>query len=176
MTEEEKSEEQNSKEGSSEGEEDGQVSLEEKIEQLESDLKRVMADFENYKKRMIKERTRLVQQANESLMKDLIEVVDDLERAVDTKGSSEDDGIGMIHKKFKRIVENHGLQEIDAEGEEFDPFFHECLVSEEVGEEELDDVVLEQFEKGYKLNSKVIRPAKVKVGKKATDEEVNEDV
>lgn len=143
--------------------------LEKEIEELESSLKRVMADFDNYRKRMVKEKKRIVQQANEGIMKDLSEVLDDLERALE--GEISEDGIEMIYRKLKNKLEDHGLERIESVGQEFDPMYHECVYSEEVDEDKI-DIVLEEFNKGYKMNSRVIRPAKVKVGKK---KEVNED-
>ncbi len=150
---------------------DEEEQLKQEIEELESDLKRVMADFDNYRKRMVKEKKRIIQQASESLMKDLLEILDDLDRALDSDGDLSEDGVKMIHKKFKRKLEDHGLEGMDALGDEFDPMYHECVVSEEVDDEDKVDQVTEVLNKGYKMNSRVIRPAKVKVGKKK--EEVN---
>ena len=144
--------------------------LKDEIEDLESSLKRVMADFDNYRKRMVKERKRIIQRANEDLMIDILEVLDDLERALDDDIS--EDGIKMVYRKLKNKLKEHGLESIDAVGEEFDPNYHECIYSEEVEDDQV-DIVLEEFNKGYKMNSRVIRPAKVKVGKKK--KEVNED-
>ena len=139
--------------------------LEEEVEELEKSLKKVMADFDNYRKRTAKERKKIINQATADLMEDLLEVLDDFERALGSDDDLDHDGVNMIYDKFYKKLKNHGLKEIDAEGKEFDPHYHECVMSEEVDDEEKKDKILEQFEKGYKLNSKVIRPAKVKVGK-----------
>ncbi|MFW6040863.1 MAG: nucleotide exchange factor GrpE [Thermoplasmatota archaeon] len=147
-----------------EPEEPTREQLEEEIEDLRSSLKKVMADFDNFRKRKIKERKQIIERATEGLMIDLLDVLDDFERALD-EDDFDKDGVEMIYRKFYKTLKNHGLEEIDAHKEEFDPYYHECVMSVEVDEEENKNKVLEQFEKGYKLKSKVIRPAKVKVGK-----------
>ncbi|MFP3871423.1 MAG: nucleotide exchange factor GrpE [Candidatus Natronoplasma sp.] len=138
--------------------------LEEEVEELESSLKKVMADFDNYKKRMVKEKQRIRRLAAEDLMKDLIEVLDDLERALDNENEVEKEGIEMIYRKFSKVLKDHGLEEIDTEDEKFDPMYHECVRSEEKEEVEKDKI-LEEYQKGYKLNDKVIRPSRVKVAR-----------
>ncbi len=138
--------------------------LEEEVEELESSLKKVMADFENYKKRMVKERQRIRKVAAESLMEDLIAVLDDFERALDNGDELEKEGIKMIYKKFRKILTDHGLEEIEAEEESFDPMYHECVESVEKDDVEKDKI-LKEYQKGYKLNDKVIRPSRVKVAR-----------
>ncbi len=176
MTEEEQNETEDRRE--EESDEEIRERLQEEVEELESQLKRVMADFDNYRKRMAKERRAVMERASESLMFDLLDVMDDFDRALSSDGDPEPDGIEMIKRKFYNILTSHGLKEIDSEGKEFDPLYHECLVAEEVEDEDKENVVLEEIKKGYKLNSKVIRPAKVKVGEyceDVDDEEKNED-
>jgi len=139
--------------------------LQEEVEKLESSLKKVMADFDNYKKRMIKEKKRIRQLANESLMKDLLEVLDDFERALDEEENIDrEEGVNIIFNKFLSTLEKHGLKKIDAEGKEFDPMYHECVQSEEKDDVEKDQII-EVFQEGYKLNDEVIRPSRVKVAK-----------
>jgi len=151
---------------SEEGEEEEftKEELQEEVEELESSLKKVMADFDNYKKRMIKEKKRIRQLANKSLMVDLLEVLDDFERALDNEEDIDRDGVKMIFNKFMKTLENHGLEKIEAQGKEFDPMYHECVQSEENDDAEKDQII-EVFQHGYKLNDKVIRPSKVKVAK-----------
>ncbi len=151
---------------SEEGEEEEftKEELQEEVEELESSLKKVMADFDNYKKRMIKEKKRIRQLANKSLMVDLLEVLDDFERALDNEEDIDRDGVKMIFNKFMKTLENHGLEKIEAQGKEFDPMYHECVQSEENDDAEKDQII-EIFQHGYKLNDKVIRPSKVKVAK-----------
>ncbi|MFO7791874.1 MAG: nucleotide exchange factor GrpE [Candidatus Saliniplasma sp.] len=137
--------------------------LEDEVEELKSSLKKVMADFDNYRKRTLREKKRIIERATEDLMMDLLSVLDDFERAIGSDEELDLDGVEMIYKKFYKTLKEHGLEEFDAEGEEFDPKFHECVMSVDAENEDDKDMVIEQFEKGYKLNSKVIRPAKVKV-------------
>ncbi len=149
-----------------ESEEEGltKEELQEEVEELETSLKKVMADFDNYRKRMIKEKKRIRQLANESLMTDLLEVLDDFERALDEDEEIDREGVEMIFDKFVNTLGNHGLEKIEAEGEEFDPMYHECIQSEESDDVEKDKII-EVFQEGYKLNDEVIRPSKVKVAK-----------
>lgn len=148
--------------------------LEQEVEELESSLKRVMADFDNYRKRMMKEKKRTIQKANEDLMTDLCGVLDDFRRALDSDDGPGEEGVEMIYRKFKKTLEDHGLEEIDTEDEEFDPMYHECVISEDVEKEEKDNMIKEEVEKGYELNSNVIRPAKVVVCR-YEESEVNND-
>ncbi len=134
----------------------------EEIEDLESSLKKVMADFDNYKKRTRKEKRRIRKLATEDVMCDLLEILDDFERALEEE-EIERDGIEMIYNKFYSTLKDHGLKEIE-ENENFDPNYHECVLSVEVEDAESDEIV-EVFQKGYKLNDKVIRPSRVKVAK-----------
>ena len=175
MSEEEFTEETKEETDPQEPQEIEEGSLSNKIDELESTLKRTMADFDNYRKRMLKDRQRLVALAAESLVKDILPVLDDLERVTSNHGPVETDGINMIYRKLKGALEDHGLETIESEGQEFDPYTHECVVSQEVEEQEKDDIILEELQRGYKLNSNVIRPAKVKVGK-YVDEESEEEV
>ncbi len=155
--------------------EDTGEELEERIEELESSLKRVMADFDNYRKRMNNEKKKLIALANESMVSDLLSVIDDFERALENDNALDKEGLEMIFRKFKSALKEHGLENLECEGKDFDPNYHECIISEEVEEEE-HDKVLEEIQKGYLLNSNLIRPAKVKVGKYiAEKEEVKED-
>ncbi len=137
--------------------------LEEEVDELEKSLKKVMADFDNYRKRTLREKKRIIERATEDLMVDLLGVLDDFERALNSEDELDIDGVEMIHKKYYKTLKEHGLEEFDAEGEQFDPRFHECVMSVDTKNDDDKDLVIEQFEKGYKLNSKVIRPAKVKV-------------
>ncbi len=138
--------------------------LEEEVEKLESSLKKVMADFDNYKKRTIKQKERIRQLANEDLMLDLLEILDDFERALENDEDIDEEGVEMIFNKFLKTLQDHGLKKIDAKGEEFDPMYHECIQSIDCEDAEKDEII-EVFQKGYKLNDEVIRPSKVKVAK-----------
>jgi len=147
-----------------ETEEQEREKLEQEVEELEQSLKKVMADFDNYRKRMMREKKNIIERATEDLMIDLIEVLDDFERAMENEDEMDSKGVEMIYDKFKKVLKEHGLEEIECKGKTFDPNFHECLMSVEEEDYEEDEII-EEFQKGYKLNDKVIRPSKVKVAK-----------
>jgi len=127
---------------------------------------RAQADFINYKRRIEQERSETVNFANSTLILNLLPVLDDLERALDSvseklAGLTWVDGIVLIYRKLRAILEGHGLTEIKAVGEPFDPNLHEAVLYGE-GEE---GKVIEELQKGYKLHDRVLRPTIVKVGK-----------
>ncbi len=125
-------------------------------------LKYLQADFDNYKKKLMNKREEFVSQANENLIKELLGVLDDFERSL-VLIKNEDDlrGVELVYKNFLKILESFGLKKIEAEGKKFDPYYHEILLKEKSDKEE--GVILEEFQKGYLLNGKVIRHSKVKV-------------
>ena len=126
------------------------------------------ADLENYKKRTAREREEYVKNANESLILELLDVYENLERAVETARKADDSmakGLEMIYANLKSVLEKHGLKPIKAVGEKFDPFLHEAIL-QEVDDDHEEDTVLEEIQRGYTLNMKVIRYAKVKVSKR----------
>ena len=126
---------------------------------------RLMADFQNQKKRFEKEKADIYQFANEDIVKSLLEVIDNFERALDASqddGSKFREGMEMIFKQLMGALEKAGVSEIKALGEEFDPNFHNAVMMEETDEYE-SNKVSEVMQKGYTLNSKVIRPSMVKV-------------
>jgi molecular chaperone GrpE len=137
-----------------------------KIEDYYAQLQRLQADFENYKKRSEKDIKEYIKFANEGLILKIIEAYEDLERALKAEKSADlKEGVQMIHKKLKDILEGEGLQKIETEGEKFDPFKHEALMVE--NHEDYDEgIILEELGKGYTLDSKVIKYSKVKVCKK----------
>jgi len=152
-----------------------ELTAEEKIEDLEAKLAeandqylRKAAEFENFRKRMNQEKQKAIDFANQSLLLDLITVIDDFERALKADESvasytSLREGIGMIEKNLVSQLENKwGLKRFDSAGEPFDPNRHEAIAMEKSAEIE-DPVVAEDFIKGYLLKDRVIRPAKVKV-------------
>jgi molecular chaperone GrpE len=128
------------------------------------------ADLENYKKRTARERDEFVKFANGGLILDLLDVYENLERALDTAKKSSDDkmakGLEMIYGNMKAVLEKYGLKPIKAVGEKFDPYLHEAVM-QEVSDDHEDETVLEEYQKGYTLNMKVIRYAKVKVSKRS---------
>ena len=142
--------------------------LEAKLADLNDQYLRKAADFENYRKRMIREKQELVDFSNQNLLLDLLPVIDDFERAIKSAESSRDfpsfyEGITMIEKRLSNDLENKwGLKRFESEGQPFDPNRHEALQMEKAaGIQEA--VVKDDFVRGYYLKDRVIRFAKVKV-------------
>ncbi len=138
----------------------------EKAEKYLANWQRAQADFINYKRRSEQERAEVVNYANSTLILNTLPVLDDLERALsnvpdELAESPWVDGIRHIYRKLQAVLEAQGISVIEAEGKDFDPNFHEAVMSVE-GEE---GKVIEETQKGYKLRNRVIRPTKVKVGK-----------
>ena len=129
---------------------------------------RLAADFQNFKRRTEKEKTDIYQYANEKIALDIIEVMDNFDRAlahieeVQDKGFAE--GMEKIYKQLCSVLDKNNIIEIKAEGEEFDPNFHNAVMTEENPDFE-SGIVIEAMQKGYTLNSKVIRPSMVKVAR-----------
>ncbi len=141
-----------------------------KAEEYLASWQRAQADFINYKRRSEQERQEFNTYANANLILGLLPVVDDMERALDAvppryKQHDWVEGIRLVSRKFKTILEGQGVKEIKAMGEAFDPNFHEAL-RQDKGEE---GIVIEEFQKGYMLHDKLIRPARVVVGNGEAD-------
>ena len=133
-------------------------------------LKRLKAEYENYKKRAIKERQQIVLWSVEDFVKELLPVLDNLERAIDSTRSSQDfsslaEGIQLVESQFKSVLKKQGLKEIKAKGMQFDPYLHEAIMRVE-SEDYPDNLVVEELQKGYKFKDKVLRPSLVKVNKR----------
>ena len=130
--------------------------------ELEDRLLRVAADFDNYKKRAAREREEYVAHANERLLKELLPVLDDLERALDAVGQHEEatveEGVRLVHRSLASLLEKNGVREISTEGM-FDPHVHEALLSQPSEAEE--GSVIDVVQKGYTLGDRVVRPARV---------------
>ena len=124
---------------------------------------RLMADFQNYKKRVEKEKKDLYAYANEKLMGELLAVIDNFERALEQDaGEGFKEGMEMIFRQLSDVLKASGLEEISALGEEFDPNVHNAVMTEETEEYE-SGKVSGVMQKGYTVNGKVIRPTMVKV-------------
>ena len=153
-----------------------EMSAEEKIAELEQNYQavnekylRLYSEFDNYKRRTGKEKLDLISTASFDVMKEMVSVLDDMNRAVETNEKSEDlnsikEGVKLIANKFNAILSKKGLQEMEAKGQEFDADLHEALTSIPAPSEELKGKVVDVIEKGYTLNGKVLRFAKVVVG------------
>ena len=134
-------------------------------EQSESEkYTRLYAEFQNYKRRTEKEKSDLYAYAGEKFAKDLLEVIDNFERAMEAaqEGDKFAEGLNMILTQLKGVLEKNHVEEIKALGEPFDPNFHNAVMTEAVEGSE-SGVVTRVFQKGYTLNKKVIRPAMVAV-------------
>ncbi len=130
---------------------------------------RLYSDFENFRKQKSKERSELIQTAGADVLKNLLSVLDDFERAISINEKTEDvtalkEGFLLIHSKLKSTLERQGLKEIEATGKEFDTDLHEALTNVPAPSDNLKGKVVDVAEKGYYLNDKVIRFAKVIVG------------
>ncbi|MDD1695932.1 MAG: nucleotide exchange factor GrpE [Methanoregula sp.] len=133
-------------------------------------LKYLQADFDNYRKWSEKEKASIIALANESLIKDLLVILDDLEQAMPSLEQEKNrEGILMIQKKMVKILRDYGLQPIDCVGKKFDPHLHEVICKEQSGE--ASNTILEDYGKGYQLRTKVIRPSKVKIAEQSGKKE-----
>ena len=136
------------------------------IEELTDTLKRLQAEFENYKKWNAKEKTEFVKYAHADIVEKILPVLDSFEIALKNTSDKEKfvEGIKMIYAQFYSILEAEGIKPIKAIGEKFDHYKHEVLTKEESDKPE--DTILEEFQKGYMLNNRVIRHSKVKISGK----------
>ena len=139
--------------------------LTEERDDLQDQLLRARAEFENYRKRMAREAERVRKTASESLLRDLLPVADNLERALShaeetAEGFSE--GVQMVLKQFSNILAGHGVEPIPALGEVFDPNVHEAL-SRQPSDEHAENTIVEEFQRGYRLNSYILRASQVVV-------------
>ncbi|MBQ8151558.1 MAG: nucleotide exchange factor GrpE [Firmicutes bacterium] len=148
---------------------EGEAKAEEASEKAEQEdestrYMRLMADFQNYKKRVAKEKTDLYQYANEKIVTELLAVLDNFERALEQEAGDEGfkEGMQLIFKQLTDVLEKSGLAEIAALGEDFDPNLHNAVMTE-ASEEYESGKVSGVLQKGYTLNGKVIRPTMVKV-------------
>ncbi len=130
---------------------------------------RLQAEFDNFRKRTLKEKTDLIKSGGESVLKNIIPVVDDFDRAMAAVGEVEDEnplkqGVNLIYTKFQEFLKQNGVTEIDAKDQDFDTDLHEALTKIPAPTEELKGKVVDVIQKGYLLHDKVIRFAKVVIG------------
>ena len=141
----------------------------EKVATLEDKYLRQVAEFDNYRKRTIKEKAELIKNGGERAIESILPVLDDFERAMANMSKNEGvaeimTGIELIYNKFVGILKQNGLQKIETEGADFNTDFHEAIAMIPAPTEELKGKVLDCVQTGYTLNDKVIRHAKVAVG------------
>jgi len=134
---------------------------------------REKAELDNFKKRLTKEKEDFAQFANERLLKELLQIEDNLERAMEAPNATLEslkEGVEMIQKQFKDFLKNQKVEVIEAFGKPFDPNLHEVLNQQE-SEEHEENTVIEEYSKGFTLNGRILRPAKVVISKKPAEKE-----
>ncbi len=149
--------------------EDEVAKLKEEVAKEKKEYLFLMAEFDNFRKRTLKEKSELIRNAGESAFKGLLPIVDDFERALKATENSEDagsirEGMELIYKKLKKYMEQNGVKEMDPEEKDFDSDRHEAISAVPVPDENLKGKILDTVEKGYTINDKVLRHAKVVVG------------
>lgn len=153
--------------------------LNQQIEDLNQKYKRLAAEYDNFRKRASREKEELRKYGIENVVIDLLEVLDNFERALESARNTNDtnsiiEGIEMVYNQFYSTLNKYGLEKLVCEGEEFDPYKHEALSHVEKSENP-EDTVVDVCKPGYALNSKVIRPAMVTVSKKSESETEDEN-
>ena len=150
---------------SSEGSDPGVTELEKERDEYLDALRRLKAEFDNYRKRTAREHEAMSARATEALLRELLPILDDLERALEAAEQHEEakleDGVRLVHRELEEAVRRHGLEEIETNGA-FDPHVHEALLTQP-GEEAEPGSVLQVLQKGYRLGDRVLRPARVVV-------------
>lgn len=144
--------------------------LRKEVEEQKEKFIRLYAEFDNFKRRNAKERIELIQTAGREVIQSLLEVMDDCDRAEKQLQKSEDlqqirEGVGLVFTKFRNTLQSKGLKEMKSIGEEFNPDFHEAITEIPVNDEKMKGKIVDEVEKGYTLNDKIIRFSKVVVGK-----------
>jgi molecular chaperone GrpE len=133
-------------------------------EELIDTLQRLQADFDNYRKRAARDQEALVARAGERIVKELLPILDDLERAIEAAEKHEEakleEGVKLVHRQLEQLLEREGLAPVETDGK-FDPHVHEALLTQPSESEE--GSVVEVLQKGYRLGDRVLRPARVVV-------------
>lgn len=143
--------------------------LKAEVEKEKKEYLFLMAEFDNFRKRTLKEKSELIKNAGESAFKGLLPIVDDFERALKATEKTEEnapvvEGMELIYKKLKKYMEQNGVKEMDPEDKVFDSDRHEAISAIPVPDESQKGKILDTVEKGYTINDKVLRHAKVVVG------------
>jgi len=170
--------EENGEETHSDEQEDANEDAVEETEQLEAELTeqkdkylRLYSEFENYRRRTAREKLEMIKTANEDLVKDMLSVLDDFDRADDAFQQNQSDikalkeGLDLISNKFRKVLEQKGVKEMDSKkGTGFDPEIHEAITQIPAPSKKLKGKIVDTVEKGYYLDEKVVRFAKVVIG------------
>jgi molecular chaperone GrpE len=142
--------------------------MQREIEDLENRLLRLHADFDNYRKRVLREREDTVTMAEAALLKGLLPVLDNFERALASLPEAEAawaEGIRLVHRQLQNFLGQQGLQPIACQDQQFDPNLHEAIMRDENSDAE-DGVILQELQRGYQYKGKLLRPSLVKVASK----------
>lgn len=145
------------------------AALQEKLDKKENDYLLLMAEFDNFRRRTLREKQELIKNANERAMSELLPVIDDFERALAAMQQGGDkaalaEGVQLIYHKFVKYLEQQQVKPIESTGKEFDPELHDALTMCPAPDESLRGKVVDTTTKGYMINDKVLRHAKVVVG------------
>jgi len=146
------------------------VNLEEKVAELEKNNLYLKAEMQNLHKRQERELETIKKTGSKKVILSFVKVLDDVERSMTAINNTEEKtdeilkGLEMVQSSFMKVLKSHGVEEVNAEGEVFDPNVHEAMTTQEDKSKE-DNTVLQVFEKGYSLNGVLIRPAKVIINK-----------
>jgi len=140
-----------------------------KIAEQNDKFLRLYSEFDNFKRRTAKEKLELIQSGGEDIFKSILPILDDFERAIKSNAATTDitavnDGVSLIYNKLKSTLTNRGLEEMKSHGEVFNADIHEAITNLPAPSEEMKGKVIEEMEKGYSLNGKIIRFAKVVIG------------
>ena len=143
--------------------------LQAQVAQEKKEYMFLMADFDNYRKRTLKEKQDLVKNASERVLADLLPIIDDFERAIEAmaKGTDVDslrEGVNLIYNKFEKYLERNNVKAIESTGQEFNDEFHEAVTTFAAPSDDMRGKVIDTVMKGYMINDKVLRHAKVVVG------------
>ncbi len=149
---------------------DEEKSLEEKYDELNNSYLRLHAEYDNYRKRTLKEKMEIIKSGGEKVLTEMIPLIDDFERALDTVQNADDkaaiiEGLELIYSKFVSFINQQGVKEIEAIGEPFDADKFEAVTTIPAQDDSQKNMVVDCIQKGYILNEKVIRFPKVIVGK-----------
>lgn len=150
--------------------------LEQEKDELSNRLMRLQADFDNYRKRSRTEKEEMTSYATSELLRRLLPVLDNLDRACHSAENSPEgiaEGVSMITRQLKELLESEGLKEIDCKGELFDPQCHEAVLRDDSGEYPPNTIV-DEIQKGYMMKDRVIRPSMVKVAVEKSDQKADE--
>ena len=139
------------------------------VNELNDKYLRLYSDFDNFRKRTAKEKVELIQTGGEDVFKNILPVLDDFERAIKANTETADikavnDGVNLVYNKFKSTLTQKGLEEMKSIGEVFNPDLHEAITNIPAPSEDMKGKIVEELEKGYMLNGKIIRFAKVVIG------------